>query len=51
MELKNPECLDDLKDIERIALRYGLTRRPLLGERYVGMSAELELMKGGKVDT
>ena len=44
LELKNPECLEDLKDIERIALRYGLTRRPCLGDRYVGMTIEVEAM-------
>lgn len=47
-ELKHPECLEDLKDIERIAIRYGLTRRPYLGDRYIGMGVELEAMRKAK---
>jgi len=41
----SPECVESLKDLEKFALRYGLTKRPLLGQRYVGMSAELAAVR------
>jgi hypothetical protein len=44
----NPECVEDLKNLEIIAARYGLTRKPFLGQRYVGMAAELEKLKNKK---
>lgn len=40
--LKAPkDCVDTLQDIERIAIRYGLVRRPTLGDRYVGRDAQI----------
>lgn len=38
----SPQCVEDLKDLENLAKRYDLTRRPFLGQRYVGMTKELE---------
>ena len=43
--MENKECAEDFRILESLAIRYGLVRRPYLGQRYVGMSAELALLK------
>jgi hypothetical protein len=43
---KSPQCAQDFKDLENLARRYGLVRRPFLGERYAGRTEELERLKG-----
>lgn len=41
-EKAHPDCLETMKDIERIALRYGLVRQPLIGGRYAGRAEQIE---------
>lgn len=41
----DPDCLATLKDIERIAVRYGLVRTPLMGQRYAGRDLQRKAAK------
>lgn len=42
---ENPDCVNDLRNLENLAKRHGLARRPYLGDRYAGRTRELELME------
>ena len=35
------DCIESLRALEKVARRYGLMRRPFLGDRYVGKAEEL----------